>query len=232
MKAAGAKQTVIYALMEPDGREVRYIGKTSSEPEQRLNKHLSAAKHNNGSHLLHWLNSLLSKGQRPKVRILEVVRHGDDWREREKKWISIGRAKGWPLTNTTDGGEGLQNPSPSVRKKLADAARGKTYAAGKRTDAFRKRMAEVAKVTRNAAGHEVSEETRQKISKSLKGRTEHVPRGEANGLSKLTEKQVVQIRRKHAKGGVSMRALGREYGVAHDTIRKIIHNQAWKHAGV
>ena len=224
--------TCIYGLVDPNSGEIRYVGKTSVEPEKRLYQHLKASRHNTtGSHLLNWLNTLTRDGKKPSICILEYVSQDDDWREKERSWISYGRSSDWSLTNTTDGGEGLQNPSPSVRQKLSDAAKGKAYASGKRSAAFRQKMAHVAKNTKNAIGHTVSPAARARISQSLMGRTDHVPKGEANGRSVLTEDMVAEIRSKHSSG-FSMRALGREYSVTHESIRKIVHGETWKHVGV
>jgi hypothetical protein len=55
------------------------------------------------------------------------------------------------------------------------------------------------------------------------------PRGEANALSVLTDQKVRDIRDRHAKGGVSLAALGREYGVTKQNIRSIVLRKTWRH---
>jgi hypothetical protein len=68
------------------------------------------------------------------------------------------------------------------------------------------------------------------VDKTGKGRNVVIPcPGEANGAAKLTESEVLAIRAKHAAGGVSMRALGREYGVDGSAIEHIIHRRRWRH---
>ena len=52
--------------------------------------------------------------------------------------------------------------------------------------------------------------------------------GEASPLSRLTNDQVLAIRRRHA-GGEGRRALASEYGVAPQTIWKIITRASWAH---
>ena len=47
--------------------------------------------------------------------------------------------------------------------------------------------------------------------------------------SKLTETAVLEIRRRYASGQVSMRALGKTYGVSARHICSIIHRHAWNH---
>lgn len=57
---------------------------------------------------------------------------------------------------------------------------------------------------------------------------EKVPRGERSGMSKLTNQQAAEIRRRYAMGGISMRALGREFGVTHRSIGPIVRNEAYR----
>lgn len=221
----------IYALMDPRTEEIRYIGKTSQTLRHRRMKHLTDARRRKGTYLLHWLRQLQNEGLEPDMLLLGTCAESR-WREVERAWIAYGRAQGWPLTNSTEGGEGLCDPAPYVRRKLAEAARGKQYARGKRSDAFRRRMAQVAKETRNALGHEVSEEARQSISQSLKDYYAdggEAVRGEQNGQSKLTAKDVRFIRRRYATDNVSLRALARDHGVCHETIRKIVSRETWGH---
>ena len=50
----------------------------------------------------------------------------------------------------------------------------------------------------------------------------------AHQNAKLTAKQVATIRERHAAGGVSFVALGREYGVSGVLIRMIVRRKIWK----
>ena len=64
--------------------------------------------------------------------------------------------------------------------------------------------------------------------KVKKGRQSRM-RGELNGMSKLTEADVIEIRRRYAEGGISMRQLGRPYGVNSASICHIVNRVQWKH---
>jgi hypothetical protein len=55
------------------------------------------------------------------------------------------------------------------------------------------------------------------------------PRGERNGLAKLTPEQVRTMRAEYAAGGISQPALAKRYGIAHGTIEAIVHHRSWKH---
>jgi hypothetical protein len=55
------------------------------------------------------------------------------------------------------------------------------------------------------------------------------PKGEKQHLSKLTEKQVLEIREKYSQGGTTHQKLGDEYGVQHSTISDIVNYKLWTH---
>jgi len=54
-----------------------------------------------------------------------------------------------------------------------------------------------------------------------------IPRGESAGGAKLTEAQVLEIRRRH--GTASLRSLAREFGVSHTAIRRAALGIKWAH---
>lgn len=239
----------IYALVDPRTDEIRYVGKTGKSLNERLKKHLGAAKNGTGTYLLHWLHQLLDEGLIPEAEVLEAIAEGDDWQERERWWIRHGHSEGWPLTNATAGGEGLLDPSPEVRRKWAEAAMGNAYGRGKRSRAFCRRMATVAKLTKNALGHSVSEKTREGISENLKAYYENNPKernrigkhfeayyqahephhGERHGMAKLTERQVREIRQEYAEGNIMQTGLGRRYGIDQSTVSSIVRRKNWRH---
>lgn len=54
-------------------------------------------------------------------------------------------------------------------------------------------------------------------------------RGERSFLSRLTEKQVKEIRRKFSEGGVTKVQLAKEFGVTDPAIGAIVRRKVWKH---
>lgn len=52
--------------------------------------------------------------------------------------------------------------------------------------------------------------------------------GEMNGIAKLTEPEVRMIREKYAAGGMSQRALAKEFGVSHRLVCLIVRREIWK----
>lgn len=53
--------------------------------------------------------------------------------------------------------------------------------------------------------------------------------GEKHGKSKLTARQVREIKRRYIPYAVGMKALAKEYGVAASTIRDIVYGTTWRH---
>lgn len=58
---------------------------------------------------------------------------------------------------------------------------------------------------------------------------ENRPRGEYNGTSKLTNEQVIEIRRCYAIGGISHSQLARTYHVNQSTICRLLTRKKWQH---
>lgn len=54
-------------------------------------------------------------------------------------------------------------------------------------------------------------------------------RGENVHSSRLTEKDVVEIRRKYANGDISQRQLARDYNMGSRAIHCVVHRIKWKH---
>ena len=125
-------KTYIYTLTDPNTNKVRYIGKTINIKRRyycHINKKSNLRLGN--FYLKNWLLSLLNKGQKP---ILEVIDECDsDWEELEQYWIAQFKAWGFKLANLTEGGEGsfgykkteeqkkqLSNSLKALKRKLSE----------------------------------------------------------------------------------------------------------------
>lgn len=165
----------IYALVDPETDQIRYVGFTSCRPGKRLNQHC-CTKRDPNTHKSNWIKSLLSRGLRPVIRTLETG--VGDWAACEKKWITQLRAEGHPLTNLSDGGEGTVGCqfSEERKRKISIAHRGRIISQEQREKISkalmgRKRDPEVhARIIAKMKGRKVSEETRRKISIANKGK--------------------------------------------------------------
>lgn len=105
--------TFIYALCEPGTRTIRYIGK-ANDPKKRLKNHLKKSGSIKGeTRLARWLRKV---GIPDLVILREVLTQ--DWQKSEERYIRLARGCGMDLVNSTDGGEGVQNPSLESRELL------------------------------------------------------------------------------------------------------------------
>jgi len=63
-----------------------------------------------------------------------------------------------------------------------------------------------------------------------KGRSSgYQPRGENHSLSKLTDKQIIEMRNEYAAGKTSFRLLASKYNMSRINIINIIKRKSWKH---
>ena len=172
-------KTKIYVLEDPDGR-VRYVGKTKQKEYHRLSQHIHRAINGGRTHRDCWISSLIKSGFCPMMRIIETVEGSGS--ESECKWIAEYKKNGAKLTNATEGGEGTVGAklSESTRRKMSKARTGVVFSEERRRkiSEARKGMKFTAKHIENLRvshtrpeykghGHEVSPETREKISVSI-----------------------------------------------------------------
>ncbi len=54
-------------------------------------------------------------------------------------------------------------------------------------------------------------------------------RGEKQGFSKLTEAQVLKIRKRYAAGSVTQKRLAKDYGIDRSTVGYIVRRDCWTH---
>lgn len=153
-----ADTTFIYALVEADTREPRYVGK-ADRPEARLTKHRSEAKANRDTTSKNrWLRKQFSQGRSVDIVVLAEV-PTDGWEVWEQRFIAHFRLAFPRMLNITDGGDGLKNPSKEVREKIAAARRGRTNLRGyKHTPETR------AKMRASQLGKKASPQARANIS--------------------------------------------------------------------
>lgn len=112
----------IYGLCEPSTKFVRYVGYNFDNGgprnlQRRLWEHIADSKQRADTHKQKWIRKLLRGGKLPEIVVLEVVTE-ETWREREVFWIAKLRIPN-RLTNSTDGGEGLINPTQDIRDRIS-----------------------------------------------------------------------------------------------------------------
>lgn len=80
---------LIYGLIDPIDRGLRYIGKTHKRREWRLDEHINHAIKNDQRPVYHWIRSLLSKNEQPEIFVFKIISADSDWRLAEKEAISF-----------------------------------------------------------------------------------------------------------------------------------------------
>lgn len=163
-------KTYIYALTESINDKIRYIGK-SNNPKKRYNIHTFYEKGKNYKNS--WIKSLKNKGLIPNIKIIEEC-DKNNWQEREIFWINFYKNAGARLTNLTNGGDGLNNPSEETKRKISENSkklwqneeyrkkhkleRKKRYS----NKEYRKKLSDIMKKTQNKP------ENRKKQSNTMK----------------------------------------------------------------
>jgi hypothetical protein len=113
----------IYALTEPDGVTVRYIGITKHF-RHRLTRHICDARtKGEKNHRICWIRSLMYKEQKPCILLIEETE--DILRERF--WIEHYRSLGCDLVNASNGCESHigYTISEKTREAVSKAKKGK-----------------------------------------------------------------------------------------------------------
>ena len=113
----------IYALKTPTTNEVVYIGKTK-DFKKRLKDHHRIEKRIR-CRLDRWKIKMYNLGLKAEMEILMVCDENDNVNEQEKLFIKLFKDKGVDLLNMTEGGDGLQNPSEEVRRKIGEKSKGR-----------------------------------------------------------------------------------------------------------
>jgi hypothetical protein len=96
----------IYGLCEPGTKNVRYVGR-SSNPEKRLEQHMSQALRYDRSEKSVWLRTLIERGEKPALLLVEEMSEDDYPPFRELFWIRYFLRRGHMLTNRSGGGVAL-----------------------------------------------------------------------------------------------------------------------------
>jgi len=113
----------IYLLDDPRlGRKKGYVGWAYTENiQKRYVRHLYDKRN---AYRWNWIRKLKLLGLVPIFQILGEYPK-PMWSIMERFWIAWYRVMGYELTNASDGGKGLVNPTPEIRAKISAANKGK-----------------------------------------------------------------------------------------------------------
>lgn len=120
------RQNLVYGLVDPRTRLVRYIGLSTYGMKRPL-RHKAQVKAGEQSRKANWIRNLWQAGADYEVVTLETASSRQVLVDAERWWIAYGRGCGWPLTNLTDGGEGClgRTYSAETLAKMSASAKGR-----------------------------------------------------------------------------------------------------------
>ena len=201
------KVVYIYALIDPETQEIRYIGK-SVHPEARLQSHCNEKSN---CHRSHWLQSLKQKGLKPSMMIIQEIIGDWPWQEAERYWIAYAKHYGNRLTNNTSGGDGVPDLPQETKERMR-----LTWVGRKHTEEAKKKIGAATRQRRH------SHATKLRMSKAHTGRmiTNEWRAKLAIAVSKFTPQQVITIQ-KELLQGYKVHELATKYQVHRTTISKI-----------
>lgn len=118
---------IIYGLIDPRTRLVRYIGQSSVGIRRPRDHAKPAVLARNQNYSGNWIRELVRAGLQFEIVVLETLDCVDQLDAAECWWIAYGRASGWPLTNLSTGGHGARGVQQTIesRAKRSIALRGR-----------------------------------------------------------------------------------------------------------
>jgi len=202
----------VYCLMDPFTSEIRYIGKTDN-PKSRLAAHCNDQS---TCHRTNWIRSVLAKGKRPIMHMLQEVPFWAHWQTCERMWIQFGLDRGWNLTNSTLGGDGVDGLSGEGRERVRKAWIGRKH-----------RLESLVKIGAASKGRKHTEAYKQHMREIMSVRTfttEHRRRLSQSAWQRLPDEKRQQIT-DLLNSGVRVTDIAAIVGVHRVTVSRIKHNR-------
>lgn len=166
---------------------------------------------------------------------------------REQHWLdhymSYDRSKGYNILKKAYQASGFGNSDEQKRANHSAFMSGRQYAKGsKRTDEYKQwhrefhknRKKEISQETRDKIskahlGKEVSEETRNKLRQAGLGKTksQNTKEKHSRTTARLSEGVVLELRRKHSIDKVPIKQLAEQIGYSYKTTQKIVSGKSY-----
>ncbi len=156
-----------------------------------------------------WHQRIINKYGKKNIQIFKFRCASEEQAfDDEVQQIAQLKAAGYTLCNRTAGGDGLRDPTGEVRQRMSELQKGNTKRLGKPASQEQKE-----KVSASLMGHQVTEETREKLKQAAQQQANHAgpvkkyytegERGEAAKKriqafwAKFTEEEKKEYRREH-----------------------------------
>jgi group I intron endonuclease len=210
-----------------------YIGQTVQTLHNRFNGHTYDAFKTKSTNIIH---CAIRKYGVASFEVLSLCSTEDQAQadRLERSFILIARGRKGQCYNILDGGKSSWVPDEAWRQKIRERFTPEVR------ERYRKRM----------TGRVVSQQTKDRLADSTRKRMKReyaqnpmrfreilakgclAPKdmvGSKNGNSKITEKDVRDIRALYAEGQLSQEEIGRRYGIIQNAVSKIVLRRIWKH---
>lgn len=208
----------IYALSDPATDELRYIGMTEYLLQERLKQHcfpshLKKAK----DYRSQWITSLIQRGLKPKIELVEEVDTYEKMLAAEEFWITQFRALGFCLANYAPGGKASPNRgrpmSPETKMKLSIAKTGQ-----------KQDPAVAARIAAMRIGTKLSPETKARISASHMGKPK--PRSREMQLKMATYLGARPFTDQNGVVYQFIRDAATAHGIHYNTVMRELHGRS------
>lgn len=160
-------------------------------------------------HRVNWLKELKKEGLLPIAVVLAEIEGAWPWQIEERYWIAKLKQMGADLTNSTDGGDGVDGLPEETRKRMALTWTGRKH-----------KPETIAKLKEARAKRVTSEATKRKMSATHKGREITWGATIAEATRKLSREQAEQIRHR-IHSGETVISIAKETGIHRTTISKV-----------
>ncbi len=119
----------VYGLIDPKNSNLRYVGFTSQNLNDRISQHCRPSKLKINNHKNNWIKSIQSQGLNPSIISLEEYFSKSEALQAETEMIAYLRYIGCDLTNVTDGGdEGvIYERTDEIKSKISKSSKGRTH---------------------------------------------------------------------------------------------------------
>ncbi len=218
------KKYLIYGLIHPETKELRYIGFTSQNLVRRLCDHVSMKRlDTERSYKSSWIKSLLKIGLRPEIILIKESTK-DTWQKDEIEIIKEYKEKGYRLTNLALGGQG----APGVKMSEAHKEKLRRINLGRPSSRKGKHLSEETKLKISIAhtGRKWTKEQREKfnIYKNTEKFKEIISAPKLT-LRRITEEQEKYAREQYFEKKKSLAQLSKELGISQGTLGKIVYGR-------
>lgn len=154
----------LYVLYSNETYRIEYVGLTKRTTRKRLCGHICDSNRFY-SEKDKWVKETISKGFKIFIKTVKKLNTIKSGKESEIKLIQYLLSKGYSLKNSTQGGDGILNPTKKLREKLSNAKIGKKWTLDKRNKILTARAKSL-----KTRGWAWNEDSKEKASKAKKGK--------------------------------------------------------------